>query len=158
MRWFGVAVLAGCGATKDGGTGAGASGCEPGSGPTVTIGTGERGFEPMPDEVELVHGPQGGYHVVVAFDAQLLDASEVVFGVVDGTIDGEVVATSEPYLDMRCNPDTGTLQASGVLLIYPLTPEALADQPTRITATLTDSFGGVATGSVETTIVDPLID
>jgi hypothetical protein len=150
-------TLVGCG--DDGGGAAGTGdGCEPGSAPSVDIGTGEQAYEPMPAEVELVHGPQGGYHVVVAFDASHLDASGVIEGVVEGTIDGEVVAVSEPFFELACNPDTQTLQAWGQLLIYPLTPLELDGQPTTITARLTDVGGAAAEGSVQTTIVDPLVD
>src|SRR5687767_12105342 len=142
MVWIWLGLLA-CGGGDDGG-GETADGCLPGPDPTLEIGTGVQAFEPMPSEVELVHGPQGGYHVVVSFDAAYLDSSGVIAATVEGTIEDEVVAVSEPFLELRCNPDTGTLQAWNILLIYPLTPAELDNQPTTISASLTDEAGGSA--------------
>jgi hypothetical protein len=137
--------------------------CAPGPRPTLEIGTGEQAFEPMPAALTLVHGPQGGFHVVLAFEATGLDG-ELVGGEVTGAIDGAVVATSAPWLELACNPDTDTLQAWGVLLIYSdgqagdPTPEALDGQDTEVVATLTDAEGRSVTGVASTRIVDPLVE
>ena len=75
----------------------------------------------------------------------------------EGTIGGEIVARTQPYLDFRCNPDTDTQQTWGTLLIYPLTPEELDGQETVITATVTDIAGTEIAATLETTIEDPLL-
>lgn len=133
-------------------------GCAVDPAPTVAIGTGEGSFEPMPDEVVLVHGNQGGYHVTVAFDATGLDSSDTIHFLVEGTIDDEVVAVADYYAAVTCNAETASLQAWGGLLIYPLTPPELDNQPTTISATLTDAAGAEASTTASTTIVDPLLD
>ena len=162
--WIGLAACSGEG-EGDAATPPGDP-CLPGPSPTLEIGTGDQGYLPMPDPLEVVHGPQGGYHVVLAFEATYLDASAVVAGAVTGTLGGEVVATSQPYLELRCDPDTQTLVAWGTLLIYSngniaagdLSPEELDGEPTTIVATLTDSAGAAASGSADTTLFDPLVE
>lgn len=164
MAWMWITLLACTDGVAVDSAASVADGCVPGPSPTLVIGTGDQAFEPMPAEVELIHGPQGGYHVFVSFEAQHLDGGAVVGSEVEGTIGGVIVATTAPWLELRCNPDTLTQQAWGTLLIYSdgqvgaLTPEEIDGQPTDITATLTDATGNSATGTARTIIVDPLVE
>jgi hypothetical protein len=159
--WIALSACSGDDADTGGTTSVG--GCETGADPTLVIGTGEQAYEPMRAEVGLVHGPQGGYHVLIAFEATHL-ADGLIGGQLSGTLDGEVVATSAPWLELRCNPDTDTQQVWGQLLIYSnggledLQPEDLDGQPTTIKATLTDVDGTAVSASVDTVIVDPLVE
>ncbi len=159
-RYAGLLVLAACTDAEPGetGDGAGADDCAPGPDRTLVIGTGEAAFAPVTDQVELVHGPQGGYHVYVGFDATQLDTSGFALGRIEGTIGGETIAITQPYLDFRCNPATGTLQTWGTILIYPLTPEELDGQETVITASITDIAENVVTATLTTTIEDPTLE
>src|SRR5689334_1921019 len=77
LGWFAIAV-AGCGDPPAEDTAAPDDGCALAGEPTLVIGTGESAFEPVEDSVELVHGPQGGYHVYVALEATHIDNSEFV--------------------------------------------------------------------------------
>jgi len=155
MAWGAVACTAGGG---DGETGAvEADGCAVGGTPSLSIGTGETAFSPLGDTLELVHGPQGGYHILIGFEATHLETSAFAIGLVEGTIGGAVVARTAPYLDFRCNPETGTQQSWGTLLIYPLLPEELDNQETHLTATVTDAAGVEVSAERTTVIDDPLL-
>lgn len=107
--------------------------------------------------MELVHGPQGGFHVYIGLEATHLDTSDYALGLLEGTIGGEVVARAQPYLDLRCNPATGTQQSWGTLLIYPLQPPELDGQETTITATVTDVAGVEVSATLTTVIEDPTL-
>lgn len=159
-RCAGLLLLVGCadGDPADTGDAPAVAGCDPGAEPTLVLGTGDVAFEPVIDHVELVHGPQGGYHVYLGFEATHLDTSEFALAFVEGTIGGEVVARTQPYLDLRCNPETGTQQSWGTLLIYPLTPAELDGQETVITATVTDVTDREVSATLTTTIDDPMLE
>jgi hypothetical protein len=79
--------------------------CKPGGLPSLEIGQGETAFAPLEpgSTLELIHGPQGGVHVLVALHAEHIDASEELTAVLYGYLDGEPVGASFPYLNMRCN-------------------------------------------------------
>jgi hypothetical protein len=157
LGWLAI-IAVGCG--QGGGDRSGepaVDGCELGGAPTLVVGTGDVGFEPVGDTVELVHGPQGGFHVYVGLEATHIDNSEFVAGVLTGTIGGVVVTTERPFVDFRCNPDTHTLQSWGTLLIYPLQPEELDQQETTITADIMPGDLEVS-ASLTTVIVDPILE
>lgn len=75
------------GVTSGSGGGGGSSTCEPPAGVGVfAMGTGERCFEPLTDgqEVPLMQGPQGGYHVWLAIGcADCGDAPALTWGALD---------------------------------------------------------------------------
>jgi hypothetical protein len=133
--------------------------CLPGDGPTLTVGTGELAFEPVAagDTVELVHGPQGGFHTHVGLSATFLDASATVAAVMTGSIDGEVLAESAPYLTLRCNPETHALESWGTRLIWDALPEDLDGKPITVSVTLTDAAGTTLDASVDLLIEDPTL-
>lgn len=99
------------------------AGCEPSDvAPTLELGKGETGYDAMGDgdgTIEVINGPQGGYHVEIGLEATGLDDSERWAVVLSGTAD-DFEASSSPYVTMRCNNETGTLQSWGHLLIWDL--------------------------------------
>lgn len=146
-------------------------GCLPGDSPTLDVGEGAASFEPRADgdPVELVHGAQGGFHVVIALDGQFLDVSEDsrAPAVLTATIDAVPTAVSNTYLVFRCNPDTGTLQSFGTVLVFTPTedqlqgvpaPEFLNGKSAQIHAEVTDRAGHVAIADRTVLIHDPLLE
>ena len=112
-----------------------ADGCALGPEPALTIGAGEVGYEELPDgPVELIHGPQGGYHVVLALDAVHFPLDEQLTAVLSGTVAGEEIAHTEPFVTLRCNPASGTQQAWNLFLILDtdLGPEAAHGQAMEV--------------------------
>lgn len=106
--------------------------------------------------VELFHGPQGGFHVVIALEAIFLELGDSrLSGHITGTIDGVILADTAPLLDFRCNPETDTLQSVGTLLIWDAQPEDLDGKTAQIEASVTDALGRVVTATAEATIFDP---
>jgi hypothetical protein len=135
--------------------------CDPGGDPTLEIGTGAYEYEDLePDgTVELVHGPQGGYHVLVGLAATNIDVEGgTASGVLTGTIGGEMLAESSPWLGFRCNAAAGELQTWGTFLIYDAQPEDLDGKTTTIDAEVTDLAGDVVTASIDVVIEDPLLE
>lgn len=147
-------------ATSDADVGKGNDPCEPGDTPTLEIGKGDLSFTPMSEnegEIDLVHGPQGGFHVVIALRATFLDTSESAIGHLTGTLNGEVIADEYPYLVFRCNGPEGAEESWGALLVYDATPEELNGQETTINATVTDSGGREISATTNAFIIDPLL-
>ncbi len=133
--------------------------CAAGREPTLTIGTGETAFEAVSsgDGLELVHGPQGGYHTYIGLAATFLDPSATWLTVITGTLSGEVLAQSDPLLTMRCNGAAGQLQSWGTLLIWDAQPADLDDQPITVAAEITDAAGTTVSTTIELAIDDPTI-
>lgn len=115
--------------------------CAPGPAPALEVGTGETAYAPLEPGglVELIHGPQGGYHILIGLAARGLYIEDVVLGELTGTVDGVLLAEALPYLQLRCNTAEGAAQSWGTLLIFDSTPEALHDQVATVEARLTDS-------------------
>jgi hypothetical protein len=136
------------------------SGCASGANPSLTIGHGATGYEALEDggQIELIHGPQGGVHTLMALHAEDIDASEELVGRLEGFLGGELTATSAPYLDMRCNGAEGGLQVWSVLLIWEAAPEALHLQPVTIDAEVIDAQGVKVTATKEAIIHDAMLD
>jgi hypothetical protein len=112
--------------------------CDP---PTLEIGLGLDGFAPLAEggAFPLIHGPQGGYHLEIGLRATHLDVSSLVTGRLEGTIDGERLASASPWLDFRCEGEA--LESWGTRLIYESTPAALDGQTTEIVVEVTDVAG-----------------
>jgi hypothetical protein len=134
--------------------------CKPGGLPSLEIGQGETAFAPLESggSLELVHGPQGGVHVLVALHAEHIDASEELTAVLRGYLDGEPVGASYPYVNMRCNEAEGGLQSWNILLIWDAAPEQLHLQTVHIEAELTDASGTVVSACKDAIIHDPLLE
>lgn len=146
-------------------------GCLPGDAPTLDLGAGASAYEPLDDgdTVELIHGAQGGFHVVIALDGEGLDVAEGsrAPAVLTGAIDGVPTASTSPYLDFRCNKLTGSMQSFGTLLIFTPTeaqlqglsvPEYLDGRTVEIHAELTDRSGRVVSADRTVVIHDPLLE
>ncbi len=136
--------------------------CTAGSDPTLRLGFGAleyRDLDPSGEDVaELIHGPQGGFHIDMALAATGLDPALPWTVDLEGTIDGEVMGQTRPLATMRCNRSQNELQTWGLLLIWDATPEELHDQVTDVVATAIDSAGTElsATGTVR--IWDPSLE
>src|SRR6188472_1441731 len=75
--------------------------------PTVEIGWGEDGYGALDaDEprMGIITGPQGGWHIPVAFDATDLDGTDLLASHLQATIDGVLHGDTQPWVHMRCNP------------------------------------------------------
>lgn len=148
-------LLLACAATKADS----ADPCLPGDEPTLAIGTGEYAYEPLPDDrrLELIHGPQGGYHVIISLEATFIDASSTTEAELSGTIDGVELAHTLPFLTFRCDRVNGAQYAWGSLLIWDAQPEDLHGREATVNATVRDAAG--AEVSAESTIViwDPAL-
>lgn len=132
--------------------------CAPGEPATLEIGKGERSYAPMESDdgvVQLVHGPQGGFHVVISLRATYLDDSRPVVVHMTGEVEGEKVADVMSYLTFRCNGTDRVLEAWGALLLFDATPEELDGRELLISATAMDAVGTVVTASTTALIIDP---
>ncbi|MCP4873651.1 MAG: hypothetical protein GY898_33610 [Proteobacteria bacterium] len=133
-------------------------GCEPGDEePTLDLGKGVTEYLTMAAEgggLEVIHGPQGGYHVEVGFEATYLDASEDWTIQLTGTA-GDASASSTPFVTMRCNAQTGTLQSWGHLLIWDAEGADLDGRTADISAVATDAAGTGVSGEVSVELFYP---
>jgi len=140
----------------------GVPGCAPGEGSSLEIGTGHSAFVPLAGnapELELVYGPQGGFHTDMALRARFLDPAEEWEGRFVGTLDGEMWAESQGQFDMRCNPEFDALDLWAVRLVWDALPDELHDQLVAISVEVIDSAGVSASTRVEgVRIVDPHVD
>lgn len=136
--------------------------CAPGETPGLTIGKGELAFESLEGdpETELIHGPQGGYHVNLAFEAIHLDPSAQWTFEMTGRFDGEPWAENSRYVTMRCNPSVPALQAWGVFLIAEdeFEPEDLHGRHSTVEVSATDGTGATVSAETEIDIFDPALE
>lgn len=148
------AACAGDGTGTD--TGTPVDPCAPSDAPTLQIGLGLTGYEPMEEGAPfpLIHGPQGGFHLEIGLFATgiQVDDGALLSGQVHGYIDGEEYASAYPRLDLRCVTDGR--ESYGTLLVYNSTPDFLDGKSTYITAEITDSSGAVVSAEATFTIDD----
>jgi hypothetical protein len=149
-----LALLVGC--PPPGGTDAGSVDAGP---PSLELGTGESSFVPVVDggEIELVHGPQGGWHAVGAvrmsgFDP---DATVLTYTVVDaGTA---VVEVPIAILARRLVRDGVAYLKLGDLLIFPITgPADVVGHTVEIRASVTRDGVEIVSDVLDVTVVDRL--
>jgi len=143
----------GCGPTSEDGPA-----CEPGDAPTLDIGDGVEAFNALEegDTIELVYGAQGGHHIEIGLEATYIDADDLLAGTITGTIGGEVLATTAPWLDFRCNGGE-SLQSWGTRLVFDVPPEDVHDVDVVVDAEVTDVAGTVVTASKTMHIMDPTV-
>jgi len=127
--------------------------------PTLELGKGVTTYLAMDAEgggLEVINGPQGGYHVEVGFEGTYLDASADWTVQLTGSA-GDATAGSTPFVTMRCNEQKGTLQSWGHQLVWNRDGDALDGRTATIDATATDAAGTEvsATVSVELFFPDP---
>ncbi len=132
--------------------------CSAGPSPEIEVGKGELAYSPMDEggeTIELIHGPQGGYHITIAARTKYLSAEGFLTGHLEGTVDGVVVGETWPYVDLRCNEAEGSQDGVGLLLVFDREPEELADRWVTVELELTDLEGTVVTGTADVEIFDP---
>lgn len=135
--------------------------CEAGGDPWLELATGEIAVEPLPDgPLELIHGPQGGYHVILAVNAGHFDTSTWAYSVLEGTVDGQLVAHTEPFVTLRCNADAGAQQGWNLFLILEegVEPDVVHNATMDVWASLTDPLDNTATATATITVTDPALD
>ena len=125
--------------------------------PVVEIGTGEAEFIPVPDggEAELVHGPQGGYHVVGAVRMSGFDPDNTVltYTVLDGGT--TLVEVPIAILARRLVRDGVAYLKLGDLLIFPIAgPADVVGRTLEIRASVTRDGLPVANDTLTVTVVD----
>ena len=158
MRIFALALMLGGTACR--------TDCSPNAPGRVDIGTGETGFiplDPTDPTFELVHGPQGGWHVLIGLDAAGLNATDIVVAQIVGSFGDDVVAKNESaWLGFVCNSETETLQVSNTFLIFDDkrfdSPCPLHDQMLTVEVTLPDSDGNDIVGTTTARVDDPRHD
>jgi hypothetical protein len=132
--------------------------CGPAPGnPWVELGTGEWRFEPLADEqeVELVRGAQGGWHVWVSVRARELGPDDVRM-----EIDSKVVgserdpATGGAEIDLQPTDEMGTYEFTGWPAVQPR-PECVVDSRLRVRVALTS---GGKTVSDERIVIPRVMD
>ncbi|MFT7520468.1 MAG: hypothetical protein ACI9MC_002617 [Kiritimatiellia bacterium] len=133
--------------------------CHPKAKAGLTLGTGDqsyRALDPADPTYSLVHGPQGGWHVVIGMEAAGLDATQIATADLVGTIGGaELARNDDAWLTFQCDADARTLRAWNTFLIYDVESAAELDGvQTTIQATVTDSRGVIVTDTIIATIVD----
>ncbi len=136
--------------------------CLPGENPTLQLGHGELEYLELDTtgstNVELIHGPQGGYHVNMALSATYLNADTTWAVGLTGTVDGVQMGDTRPLATMRCNPGQGALHAWSLLLIWDATPEELHGKSADIEATIVDSAGTELSTTATIEIWDPSLE
>jgi len=172
LRLVTLILLAGC-ARKEGDTSsteAQADSCVAGAEPQILAGHGELSFKEfdagVDTEVELIHGPQGGFHSTIAVRAQQLDLGISYHIQLVGTIDGIEMGWGTPYSLFRCNHQVGAQEFTGGLLIWDAQPEDLHGKVANVDITVIDptheaadgSTTVVAQDSAEYTIWDPSLE
>jgi hypothetical protein len=172
LRLFLPICIFACGATaKDSDTFDLGDPCEPGSEPQIEIGHGELRFDSIDDgdtQVELIHGPQGGYHSNIAIRASYIDPESSYKLELTGTIDDTVMGETVPWISFRCSRVANALQSTGSLLIWDAEPEDLHGRVAHVQADLynpeqedsTDEGLAlpVASSTTEYTIWDPNLE
>lgn len=133
--------------------------CTPGPTPELEIGTGEYSYEDLgAAELELIHGPQGGYHVLLGLQARHLDTTQPSVGAIRGWIDGEQIGDAFPYLNWRCDVDSGAQQVWNLYLIWNAEPEEVHGETAEVAVELTDYAGQYLTAEATIHIYDPSLE
>lgn len=110
-----VTLLAGCSPPApgaDGGTDAGRADRPPVVDPTLELGTGQSSWEDLPEgaPVELIHGPQGGYHLFARIRERQLGGDVMVSFRVTPVDGGDAI--NDPEDRIRLLESRGLLRTS----------------------------------------------
>ncbi|MFN3197344.1 MAG: hypothetical protein ACE366_02830 [Bradymonadia bacterium] len=116
---------------------------------SIELGTGFRSFESLEDgqEVPIIAGIQGGFHIWGAIRGEHFDGSEVrmLFELVQ---DGEVVGGAN-YIDFITPDDDGIYEYPAVAVVFDeANPNLYEDKPTLMRVQLTDAEGQVLTDEI----------
>lgn len=132
--------------------------CEMGDSPWLEVGKGAYSYEDFgagDGKIELIYGPQGGWHITIALRGAHLSTEAPSEAVITGEIDGETVGEIPPYVHFRCNTSDSALEAYGYTLVLNPPPEDLHNQTITVRAKLWDPSGQVVESSNEVVIIDP---
>ena len=132
--------------------------CKGGSNPSLELGMGWDRYNPVQpgDEVPLVYGQQGGFHVDLAVAATEFDATDVVSASLSGSLDGVEVAAGQPWFELQCDDTDQRLEGAGLRLVFfGVLPPDLDGQEVEVTATVRDSRNVEASAVQVYTVVDP---
>ncbi len=126
--------------------------------PSVELGTGLESFEAFSasgPELELVHGPQGGYHVHLSMRVRGLEPMSLhwqVFRVEDGRSLANLPLDARPG---RFVPVGDALERVGELVILDITgPADLVGREVRVDASVRAASGEVASSTITARVVD----
>ncbi|MEW5852737.1 MAG: DUF2330 domain-containing protein [Myxococcota bacterium] len=113
--------------------------------PTVEIGTGESRYESLSDgqDVELVRGAQGGYHMWMSLRSQGLDPEKVWLDV-ETRVNGDK-STSSTVTRLTSQDDNDVLVGWPLIIAE---PERVDGQLMEVHVTLTDEQGDAADASI----------
>lgn len=134
----------------------GGEGCAPDEGaPTLELGSGESRFVAVSpgDEVELVRGSQGGYHVWLSLRAHGLAGERMQMLLEVEPADGSM-ATQESHVRVFLDEGADVSEYVGWPALIQ-TPECFVGRDVRVRAALTDDAGRTAVGEV---VVVPVRD
>jgi hypothetical protein len=136
--------------------------CAPSADPTLRIGQGEVQFDELTEgePVELVYGPQGGWHAVMAIESTGMDMSAQLPAELTATLQGTLVMRSVPYVTLRCNSQAGAQQAWNLYLVV---LETLANtdvhgQTVDVHVDLTDTRGTTVSADARIDLWDPTLE
>ncbi|MBX7190783.1 MAG: hypothetical protein K1X94_01920 [Sandaracinaceae bacterium] len=160
-----AAVLHGCGG--GGGTDAAVipvdAACTVGGGapPWIVLGTGEASFVELADggDIELVHGPQGGYHLPATALFGLATSPDMLVlrydvSRTDGTILGTTqIALNERRLTHACG---GWFRGGDIVVLSITAPAAVADADVDLVVSVLDADGEVVRDARRLHVVDAL--
>ncbi len=115
--------------------------CRPGPEPTFELGAGADRFVPidMAAPLPLVYGPQGGYHIDLAFRFTHLEGRELLGGTITGRVEGRTAFDAEPWFTARCEEDA--LVATGIRLFLREELESVTGRDLTVEARVMDARG-----------------
>lgn len=132
--------------------------CPPGVEPgELEIGHGNGEFVPLDTgPAMLVHGRQGGFHIVLGVRAPGLDTIAAGTANLRGTIDGVVLADHPFVANLTCGDESVGAQALWINLILESTPAELHEKTVDIEVEIVDTAGASVSATASVMIVDPL--
>ena len=155
-----AAVLAlGCSDTTTPGEDAGVA-----AGPRVELGGGTSAFEPLTDgdTIELVSGPQGGFHINLTARLYETDIEDLLIDYVAVPVGGTAPISMPTELRlnaMRVVPEGDHLLRAGDFLVMDVTaPAEVVGMELEVTVRITETDGGTASDTRRLLIVDEVME
>lgn len=102
----------------------------------------------------LVHGRQGGFHIVLGVRAPGLDTSGPGTAHLRGTVDGQVLADHPFVANLICEDEAIGAQALWINLVLESTPAQLHGKTVEIDVEIVDAQGVSVSGSASVAIAD----
>lgn len=134
--------------------------CPAGVEPSLELGHGEMVFTPVDDDIaQIIHGHQGGYHVVLGLRGRGFDLSDWGDGHLRATVGGNVVADHTTIVVMNCDEGGDYSEALWINLIFKADVEQIRGQLADVEATFSDVSGQSVTAHAQFQIsesIEPL--